>query len=104
MPVLGIGDFIIIALLFRVAWVHGLSPLTMLGACLAAIGAALAISQAVGQAIPALPFIAVGVIGWLLLTNPRLRKLDSQEIVLSIVVAGIFIVLLAGKYFQGLFA
>jgi len=101
-PVLGIGDFIIIALLFRVAWVHGLSPLPVLGACLTSIAAALAISQVIGQAIPALPFIAVGVIGWLLLTNPRLRRLDRQEIVLSIIVAGIFIALIAGKYVLGL--
>jgi hypothetical protein len=101
-PVLGIGDFIIIALLFRTAWVHGLSLLAVLGACLVAVTAALVFSNYVGHAIPALPFIAVGVIGWLLLTNPRLRRLDRQEIVLSFVVAAIFIALIAGKYFQGL--
>jgi len=60
--------------------------------------AAVAASQLIGQALPALPFIAVGVIGWLLLTNPRLRRLDRQEIVLSILVAALFIALMAGRW------
>ncbi|GEM_PF-2204456 len=96
--VLGIGDFVILALLFRAAWVHGISPLSVLLSALVSIVAAVAASQLIGQALPALPFIAVGVIGWLLLTNPRLRRLDRQEIVLSILVAALFIALMAGRW------
>ena len=54
------------------------------------------------MAIPALPFIAAGVIGYLLIANPRVRRLDRQETVLSICVAALFIVLMAARYVNAL--
>lgn len=97
-PILGIGDFVIVALLFRAAWIYGLSPLAITISSLASIAVALAVSQLTGTAIPALPFIAVGVVGWLALTNPRVRKLSRQEIVLSIAVVLIFGALIAARW------
>ena len=98
--VLGIGDFVIMALLFRAAWVHGINPVGVLVSGMVSIFVALVTSGILGVAIPALPFIAVGVVGYLLVTNPRLRKVDRQEIVLSVIVAAVFIGLMAVRYFQ----
>ena len=97
-PVLGIGDFVIVALLFRAAWIYGLSPLAIAVSSLLSITVALAVSQLTGTAIPALPFIAVGVVGWLALTNPAVRRLSRQEIVLSIAVVLIFAALYAARW------
>jgi len=98
--VLGIGDFVIMALLFRVAWVHGINPVAVLVSGIVSIFVALVVSSALRLAIPALPFIAVGVIGYLLVTNPRLRRLERQEILLSVVVAAIFIGLMALRWYR----
>lgn len=101
-PILGIGDFIIVALLLRAAWLYGLSPLAIAVASLVSITVALAVSQLVGAAIPALPFIAVGVVGYLVVVNPRVRRLSRQEIVLSIGVVLLFAALIAGRWIYGL--
>jgi hypothetical protein len=101
-PVLGIGDFIALAFLFRVAWLHRLRPRGVFVAALIAIVAALVISLLSGRVIPALPFIALGVVGWLWLTTPRLRRLDRQEVLLTIGVAALFGALMLGKWASGL--
>jgi len=100
-PVLGIGDFVIVALLFRVAWLHGISPLAVGVSSLLSIIVALAVSQFVGAAIPALPFIAVGVVGYLALAYPRIRRLDRQEVLLSFGVIVLFAALAAARWFGG---
>jgi len=102
-PVLGIGDFIIVALLFRAAWLYGLSPVSIAVSSMISITVALAVSQLLGRAIPALPFIAVGVVGYLALTNPRVRRLSRQEIVLSIGVVLVFAALIAGRWVSAWF-
>ncbi len=94
MPVLGIGDFIIFAFLFRAAWVHHISPAAVFAAGFVSTIAALFASNLTGIALPALPFIALGTVGWLLLTQPRMRKLDRQETALSIGVIAVFSALL----------
>lgn len=97
-PVLGIGDFIVLAFLFRAAWVHGASPLLVFGAAFASTVAALAVSQLSGQSLPALPFIGLGTVGILMLADQRFRKLDRLEIISSIVIAVLFAALTAGKW------
>ena len=101
-PVLGIGDFIALAFLFRVAWLHRLHPRSVFLAALVATIVALVISLLSGRVIPALPFIALGVVGWLLVTTPRLRRLDRQEVLLTIGVAALFGALMLGKWVAGL--
>ncbi|MBN2082220.1 hypothetical protein JW859_08430 [bacterium] len=97
-PVLGIGDFVIVALLFRVAWLHGISPLAVGVSSLISIIVALAVSQLIGAAIPALPFIAVGVVGYLALAYPQIRRLDRQEVTLSFAVIVLFAALVAARW------
>lgn len=101
-PVLGIGDFIVLAFLFRAAWVHRLSPPGVFFAGLGSVLAALVLSTITGKALPALPLIALGVVGYLWLSTPRLRKLDRQEVLLSWVVAALFGALILGKWLSGL--
>jgi hypothetical protein len=98
-PLLGIGDFVVLAFLFRAAWVHGVSPVKTFVTALVSIVAALTIAQMLGSVIPALPFIALGTVGFLILTESRMRRPDRQEIILSIAVAALFIALIAGKWF-----
>lgn len=101
-PVLGIGDFIVLAFLFRAAWLHRLHPGAVFVAGLASVIAALAISNTIEQAIPALPVIALGVVGYLWLTTPRLRQLDRQEVLLSWAVAALFGALICSKWVLGM--
>jgi len=98
MPVLGVGDFIIFAFLFRAAWVHSISPTTVFVAGFVSTVLALLASNLTGIPLPALPFIALGTIGWLLLTQPRMRRLDKQETALSVGVVAIFAALLLVKW------
>ncbi len=97
--VMGVGDFVILAFLFRAAWVHGLDKrliyLTTLGMAILALAA----SQILGLALPALVSIAFGTIIVLWFTEPRMRRIDRQEIVLTIGVAALFIALMAAKWF-----
>jgi hypothetical protein len=101
-PVLGIGDFIALAFIFRAVWVHRLHPRGVFIAALLSTLAALAVSLLTQRMIPALPFIALGVVGWLLCSSPRLRRLDRQEALLSIGVSVLFGALLLGKWLSGL--
>ena len=101
-PVLGIGDFIILAFLFRAAWVHGISPVKMFSAGIISLLIALGLSQAIQRPLPALPFIGLGTVGYLWLTEPRMRRLSRQEIVLSIVVALLFAALILGNWLLSL--
>lgn len=101
-PVLGIGDFIIVALLFRAAWLYGLSPLAISIATLASIAVALTVSNLLGMAIPALPFIAVGVVGYLAVVNPKVRRLSRYELVLSVAIVLIFAALIAARWVYAL--
>ena len=98
LPVLGIGDFIVLAFLFRAAWVHRLSPRAVFAAALASVLLALLISNGTSQAIPALPVIAAGTVGYLWLAEPRMRKIDRQEALLSIAVAALFGALMLAKW------
>jgi hypothetical protein len=101
-PVLGIGDFIIVALLFRAAWLYGLNPLAIAVSSLASIAVALAVSSLLDAAIPALPFIAVGVVGYLAVVNPRVRRLSRYELVLSAAIVLIFAALIAARWVYAL--
>lgn len=101
-PVLGIGDFIVLAFLFRAAWLHGLNPGAVFTAGFISVIAALALSNFSRQALPALPVIALGVVGYLWLTTPRMRRLDRQEIVLSWAVGALFSALILSKWLLGL--
>jgi hypothetical protein len=101
-PVLGIGDFIILAFLLRAAYVHRLHPARVFVAGLLSLLAALLTTGITGVALPALPFVALGTVGYLTLTEPRLRKLSRQEITLTIIVAVLFIALIAGRWMMGL--
>jgi hypothetical protein len=101
-PVLGIGDFIVLAFLFRAAWVHRLHPGAVFVAGLASVLAAILISNTVQQAVPALPVIALGVVGYLWITNPRVRQLDRQEILLSWGVGALFAALICSKWVIGM--
>ncbi len=89
-PVLGVGDFVVLAFLLRAAWLNGIAPLKLLLATLLSTFAALAASQLSGMALPALPFIALGTVGWLWFAEPRVRKLGKQEILLSLLVVAVF--------------
>jgi len=100
-PLLGIGDFIALAFLFRAAWVHRLNARAVFIAGLASTIVALAVTQLVGHALPALPFIALGVVGYLALTNPRVRRLSRQEVLLSIAVPCLFGALLVVGWLTG---
>lgn len=102
-PILGMGDFIVLAFLFRAAWVHHVSPRLVFGAAAGSIFVALFCTNVLGMALPALPFIAIGTISVLFLCVPRLRQLDRQEVVLSLIVVGLFGALITGKYLKGLF-
>jgi hypothetical protein len=97
--VMGVGDFVILAFMFRAVWVHGLNVrvvyLTTLAMTILALGA----SQVLGLALPALVSIAFGTIIVLWFTEPRMRRLDRQEIVLSFAVALLFLALMAVKWF-----
>ena len=101
-PVLGIGDFVILAFLFRAAFVHKLHPAKVFVAGLVSLLVALLTTGLTGIALPALPFVALGTVGYLTLTEPRLRKLSRQEIVLTVIVAALFIALIAGKWVLGM--
>jgi hypothetical protein len=96
-PVLGIGDFIALAFIFRAAWVHRLNPGLVFGAALASALAALGLAQATHLALPALPLICIGTLGLLALFEPRVRRLDRQEIVLSVGVILLFAALIAAR-------
>ena len=102
-PILGIGDFVVLAFLFRAAWVHHVSPRLVFAAAAGSIFVALFCTNVLGMALPALPFIAIGTISVLFLCVPRLRQLDRQEVVLSLVVVGLFGALITGKYLTALF-
>jgi hypothetical protein len=102
-PVLGIGDFVILAFIFRSAWVHGIPARAVFWPALISVVAALALSQTLGVPLPALPFIALGCVGWLWLAHPRIRNLDRQEVLLSITVAAVFLALFAYRYVAALF-
>lgn len=99
--VMGVGDFVILAFLFRAVWVHGLNVrvvyLTTLAMAILALGA----SQILGLALPALVSIAFGTIIVLWFTEPRMRRIDRQEIMLSFAVATLFMVLMAVKWVLG---
>lgn len=101
-PVLGIGDFIALGFLFRAAWLHRLNARGIYISALLAIVAALATSLLSHRVIPALPFIALGVIGWLLISTPRLRRLDRQELLLTIGVAALFAMLMLARWLREL--
>jgi hypothetical protein len=106
LPVLGIGDFIVLAFLFRAAWVHSISPRAMFFAGLLSTIAALASSALLAQygppifarGIPALPFIALGTVGYLWLTQPRMRRLDRQERMMTLIVSALFGALLLASW------
>ena len=98
-PVMGIGDFVILAFLFRAAWVHGLNKRLIYSTSLAMTILALAASQILYLALPALVTIAFGTVIVLWFTEPRMRRIDRQEIVLTIGVAALFIALMAAKWF-----
>lgn len=98
LPVLGIGDFIVLAFLFRAAWVHRLNPRAVFTAGLVSVLLALLISNATSQAIPALPIIAAGTVGYLWVSDARVRKIDRQEAFLSIAVAAFFGSLMLAKW------
>jgi len=100
-PVLGIGDFVILAFIFRSAWVHAIPARAVFWPALISVVAALTLSQMLGIPLPALPFIALGCIGWLWLAHPRIRKLDRQEVVLSLAVAAVFLALIAYRFVAG---
>jgi hypothetical protein len=97
-PLLGIGDLIALAFIFRTAWVHRLNPGLVFGAALGSTFIALALAQLTGLTVPALPVICLGVIGTLLVREPRLRRLDRQEIVLSVGVVALFAALIAARW------
>jgi hypothetical protein len=101
-PVLGIGDFIVLAFMFRAAWVHHVSPRLMLGSALLSIFIALVYTNTLNMPLPALPFIALGMMSVLWLSQPRMRRLDRQEVVLSLVVVAIFGALITGKWVKGM--
>jgi hypothetical protein len=102
-PILGIGDFVVLAFLFRAAWIHHISPWLILWSSAISIFVALVATTVLGIPLPALPFIALGTISVLWLCLPRIRKLDRQEVVLSFAVVGVFGALITGKYFSSLF-
>lgn len=101
-PILGIGDFVVLAFLFRAAWVHHVNPRLVYWAAAFSIFAALWVSTALHMPLPALPFIAIGTIAVLWLSQPRVRRLDRQEVVLSIGVVALFGALITGKYLKGI--
>jgi hypothetical protein len=101
--VLGIGDFVVLAFLFRAAWVHHISPRLVFGAAACSVFVALFCTNVLGMALPALPYIAIGTIAVLYLGVPRVRQLDRQEVVLSLIVVGLFGALITGKYLTALF-
>jgi len=101
-PVLGIGDFIALAFLFRAAWVHHLRPGIMFCAALGSALVALGIAQFLHLALPALPLICLGTLGITALFEPRLRKLDRQEVVLSAGVFMLFTALIAARLVMGM--
>jgi hypothetical protein len=101
-PILGMGDFIVLAFLFRAAWVHHVSPRLVFTAAAGSIFVALFCTNVLGMALPALPFIAIGTIAVLFLAVPRVRQLDRQEVVLSFGVVGVFGALITGKYLTAL--
>jgi hypothetical protein len=98
-PVLGVGDFIALAFLFRAVWVHSLNPFLVFGATLASSLTALALAQATGVALPALPLICLGTLCVLMVFEPRMRRLDRQEIVLTVGVVLVFAALIAARMF-----
>jgi hypothetical protein len=97
-PAIGIGDLIALAFIFRAAWVHRLNPgLAFIYAFICTVGA-MATAQLTGMAIPALPIIAGGMLAALAMSDARLRRLDRQEVLLSIGVVLLFGALLAAKW------
>jgi hypothetical protein len=99
-PILGIGDFVALAFIFRAAWVHHLPPGLVFSCALGSTIAALAIAQSSGIPIPALPVICLGTIGALLIAEPRMRRLDKQETVASAAVFVLFSALIAARWFN----
>ena len=59
----------------------------------------LAASLIFSLALPALVSIAFGTLIVLWFTEPRMRAIDRQEILLSFAVAGLFMALMAAKWF-----
>ncbi|MCC7479103.1 hypothetical protein IT575_11675 [bacterium] len=100
-PVLGMGDFIILAFLFRAAWVHHIHPGKVFAASVLSVFVALCAALLLNKPLPALPFIGIGTIGLLLITEPRMRRLNRMEVVCSIIGVGVFLVLLLVKLFPG---
>ncbi len=97
-PVLGIGDFVILAFIFRSAWVHQINPAAVFWPGLISTLAALGLAQVFSVSMPALPFIALGTVGYLWFAYPRIRKLDRQEKMLSVVVFAVFLALMAYRW------
>jgi hypothetical protein len=104
-PVLGIGDFIALAFLYRCAWVHHISPRVVFAAGMLSTFAALVVSFLLAQyggpqfrhGIAALPFITLGTVGLLWLVEPRIRRMDRQEKMLTAVVIALFAALIVFK-------
>lgn len=101
-PLLGIGDFVVLAFLFRAAWVHHMSVRLVFASAALSILAALGVAATLNMGVPALPFIAVGTISVLWLSQPRIRRLDRQERVLSVAVVAIFVGLIVATYLRAL--
>jgi hypothetical protein len=101
-PMLGIGDFVVLAFLFRAAWVHHMSARLVFASAALSILAALWTAELLRMPVPGLPFIAIGTISVLWLSQPRMRKLDRQERVLSVAVVAIFVGLIVATYLRAL--
>jgi hypothetical protein len=96
--VLGIGDFIAMAFLFRTAWVHGVNPRLMFGSVLVCVLGSLTLAQTTGLALPALPLICLGTLAVLLIADPRMRRIGRQELVLTVGVVLLFGALIASRW------
>lgn len=99
-PVMGVGDFVILAFLFRAAWVHRLNKRLLFVTTLVTAMLALAASMVFGIALPALVSIAFGTIIVLVIAEPRMRRIDRQELMLTFAVVGLFLGLMAIKWFM----
>lgn len=97
-PVLGIGDFVILAFIFRSAWVHNIKPAAVFWPGFVSTLVALGLAQWFQVRLPALPFIAMGTVGYLWFAYPRIRKLDRQEKMLSVIVIVVFLALIGYRW------
>jgi hypothetical protein len=97
-PAIGIGDLIALAFIFRAVWVHGISPSLAFMTAFTSTLAAMTVAQLTQMPIPALPLICIGMLSAFAISDARLRRLDRQEILLSIGVVLLFGALLAAKW------